>query len=133
MMLSTVQPEENISVESKSQEPLSTETNDDRAKELERRLAMLGVEDNTEEMTETEAQPEQTVDLLQPEEGVESPDLLQNAVEAPKTPEENLLLSTLSVKALEPKVEETAKSNKSALLVSTGKSHDPDDRGFIRR
>ena len=132
MMLSKAQPEDSISAEPKAQEPASTKiTTDDRERELQRRLAMLGVEDEDEEITETKAQPEPIVDLLQPTEAsgelldlrpeTESP-ILEAAAELPKEPEE-LSPSTLPSIATtpDPVVEEkpvVAKTNKSALLVS---------------
>ena len=134
MMLSKAQPEDSISAEPKAQEPASTEitdVTDDRERELQRRLAMLGVEDEDEEITETKAQPEPIVDLLQPTEAsgelldlrpeTESP-ILEAAAELPKEPEE-LSPSTLPSIATTPHpvVEEkpvVAKTNKSALLVS---------------
>jgi hypothetical protein len=134
MMLSK-EPEDSISAEPKAQEPASTEiteTTDDREKELQRRLAMLGVGDEVEEITETKAQPEPIVDLLQPTEAskemldlrpeTESP-ILEAAAELSKEPEEKLLLSTLPVTTPDPVVEEkpvvrVPKTNKSALLVS---------------
>ena len=134
MMLSK-EPEDSISAEPKAQEPASTEiteTTDDREKELQRRLAMLGVGDEVEEITETKAQPEPIVDLLQPIEAskemldlrpeTESP-ILEAVAELSKEPEEKLLLSTLPSIATtpDPVVEEkpaVAKTNKSALLVS---------------
>ena len=143
MMLSKPKPEENIDVESKAQEPLSTETTDDRAKELERRLAMLGVEDDTEEITDTEEQPELTIDLSQPTEDMTSPDQSQvpaktlkdsektllpsppfvgleptPAVEAPKMVCEENVLRTSTAKPVVDKKSVLSMNNRSTLLVS---------------
>ena len=122
MMLS--KSEGSIHDESKVEEPPTVEDTNDREKELERRLAMLGVDTEDENVQKTE--PEPVVDLLQP-----TPETKEEVTveEAAEKLEDSLLELPAPAAAptkpadpivVEEKPKETAapKTNKSALLVS---------------